>query len=360
MNSHREEDTKIEEDGRDTPAEKEASANTARSTNTKQKRLRRSRRERVYSDHRRSRILWTIITEITKENFGRILVLVASTILGVLGVLFTPLNDVFIHTLWNEDVQIQLKLSSVSVFEGEPLYLQAQLIPKSPIEVSPGILSIESDAASLRLVSPQSPDFATPSFKNPTLIPQSEMIQMEAGSPGEARVAAVLRTKYGEYRAEETIQIPKVALNVGEQQSLASRTTPDTNVDIPLIEVSRKKPSLGNLGGTWNITLGNARGTMVILETERYTLVGTYHLNSTDNRSEQEDGSISGYRDGTTFHVFFMRPTRASEWKVVGLFQKTNDSLEIKGTAVLQVIGEGDWQSRGQEYDFYAAAALYR
>jgi hypothetical protein len=86
-----------------------------------------------------------------------------------------------------------------------------------------------------------------------------------------------------------------------------------------------------NLTGEWNIDLGADHGTMTIEQQENNKIKGSYSFENNQN------GAISGYKDGTVFNVFFQkRDELLKRIRIESAFEiNKNDAgyIEIKGCA---------------------------
>lgn len=117
------------------------------------------------------------------------------------------------------------------------------------------------------------------------------------------------------------------------------------------VDYSFGRPTEGNFLGNWQVALGFSSGKMELIE-RNFVLSGLYELDS------GEKGAISGFRDGKTYKVDFIRKSGKAKWRIDALFERNNGFIEIKGKATLLIIENDNWTPTGEAKDFYSTSNI--
>src|SRR5262249_52039484 len=136
------------------------------------------------------------------------------------------------------------------------------------------------------------------------------------GKTGKAELHATLQTKFNTYTSKPvTVEV-----------------SPRREATAPFIEQHGSQAL--NLSGEWRIEIGMANRRMAILQDGQSNIKGTYELEGAEGAKKLV---VDGYKDGTSFKVFFYRNQEGSRrWRVDANFavnQSDRQFVEIKGCA---------------------------
>ncbi len=245
---------------------------------------------------------------------------------GLVGFWLSPLKAVVMHRIYKESADLTARVSQRSPRVGDQIEVSVEIVPTSPIPVSEGVLQISWGNDGLTRKGGSS-DSATAEIAAPVIVPKGERLILQATAPGHFTITAALKTKYRVYTAQ-------------------------TEIDVSPIN----QPTIGNLSGTWNITLGSALGKMELIH--RGTDVsGIYRLTNPEIR-----GTITGFIDGSQFNVvLFNQGETRKKWFATALCRQGERFVEItNGTAQRQILENNAWTDAGKPGMFYAIPVTNR
>ena len=251
------------------------------------------------------------------SEFARTLVVGAGTfLLGAVAIWLTPVKSCVTHKVWREAAEIMLLPDATRLTVGDRVGVTVLITPTSHLDVTEGVLTVATSREAQ--VTPE--QLKTPSIAAPTPL-SSPTFVVRALSVGLATVHVRLRTRYGEYTKQITLNID-------------ART-------------ASSQPTWGDFSGSWNIAVGPFLGEMQITQTgTRFD--GKYFFGG-----GHEDGFVEGYRDGTEFHAAFIRKGASPfRWQIEAPLNET-ESLELKGTARLHAFEAGKLVAQTETTKFY-------
>lgn len=261
------------------------------------------------------------------EMLKPILLAITASVASIFAYVVTPLNELVNSAIWDEKAEILVISQNQTPKQGDVVAVDIFVQPKSPVQISEGILEVKYSTATLR-PGEETVGLLTSTTKkiNSSTKIFDHTLEFIADAAGKAEVTAKLKTKGGEF------------VKVLELEVLPSSTQP--------------YPTWRDFSGTWNIVLDSIHGQMELKDVAR-TLSGSYVL------SDGSRGLVEGGRDGEDFFVTFYRGSAPSRFFIDAKFDsKQIGDHEIRGKAKLLIpTGDKDtpWKE-GKQLDFYAVA----
>jgi hypothetical protein len=242
----------------------------------------------------------------------------AAVILGAvtaLGFWLTPLKDIILQRLYPERAEVSLIADRNSIAAGQPVQLQIKIAQQSTFPVSKGVIRLHFDPTILVLSPESTPSLNTDVIAGAAVLEKHFVLFGREGRAAKTQLHATLETKFDTYSSP--------ALTVELLQRRESTA--------PYIEQHGSQAI--NLSGEWHIEIGGVHGTMKIAQDSKNNITGSYRLTG----GGTSEGTIEGYKDGTSFKVFFYRGTENTRrWRVDSNFAiNPTDKrfVEIKGCA---------------------------
>jgi hypothetical protein len=258
---------------------------------------------------------------LSEEPYGawqasrRVVMLVVAALIIAIGVL-VPWKTVR-QRLYPEKATVVLSVDRASLSQGQSIQVHVEISQQSMFPVTKGVLRLQVDPEFLAFPPGAEAALNTEEIAGVVRLPKPFVLFAASNKTGKTEISATLQTMSGTYRA------PVVSVNV----------SPSSARNRPFIEAQGGNGL--NVTGEWRIEVGGVLGTMFVQEYANHTVAGTYHLDS------MEDGitmKVEGFKDGTTFKVFFERPGNARRLRVDANF-KVNPTdtrfVEMTGCAFL-------------------------
>ena len=245
--------------------------------------------------------------------------------MGVVGFWLSPLREIVMHWIWKESACVTIISTDSKIDLGNEFEVYAQINPDSRIAVSEGVMHFSFDSESL-ILRDGTPSFRTPEVRAPALFPEKKRLVFQAVKNGQFEIAAILQTKYGEYKAA-------------------------TNVDV---NYNHSRPTKNNFSGKWGIKKGFVLGEMELIQ-RGSDVSGFYRFDSED----EEKGTITGLNDGTVLMVQFVSGgEERAKWDVQAMHVRGEDYLELKGSMTQLILKNNNWIQVGEEKEFYGTTIL--
>lgn len=230
----------------------------------------------------------------------------------------SPIKNSVLHYLYTEKANIKLSCNPCSINKGEATRINIEISPSPSIDIAEGVIKLNFNDRELALSEETPSSFETSKITAKRLLEKSFLLypNKPSESPIRSSVAVVLETKYGIHRSAPIHIL------------IEPRKSDDTG---PHIEVGGKHHVV--LTGEWQLELGASLGRMKIYQTEKDDIFGNYWLNGPEGRIEAK---VDGYKDGTSFKVFFEQPKKQSRWRIdANYFIDASEKgvIEIKGCA---------------------------
>jgi hypothetical protein len=229
-----------------------------------------------------------------------------------------PVREWVIREIWVERAEVSASCSPCSLTAGQSTSISIDVRPSSVPGVSKGLIKLDFDRQALVFASDSPKSLEFQATKSPVHIDKafilygSETLRI----PTKAKFRVVLETQ--SLRQSSSW----VEVDISPKSALGAR---------PFIDPNGRRGV--NLSGEWRIEIGGALGGMKISQDEHDDVAGSYWLNSPVGKVS---GQINGYKDGTSFKVFFIKQNSRSNWRVDANF-KINESdkgyIEMKGCA---------------------------
>lgn len=229
-----------------------------------------------------------------------------------------PIKTAVVHWLYEEKATVKLSCDPCIISKGEAARISVEIIPGPSVDVAEGVTRLEFNDAELSLSEDTPVSFQVEPIKSRKLLNQSFVLypNQSVVSPQISAVTVTLDTKFGTHMSAP----------------LSIMLTPiRADARGPYIEPSGKHRIV--LSGEWRLELGGSLGGMRIEQSEKNDITGVYWLNEPTGRIE---AAVDGYKDGTSFKVFFRRPAKQSLWRVdANFFTNAVDKgfIEMKGCA---------------------------
>lgn len=229
-----------------------------------------------------------------------------------------PLKTAVLHYMYTEKAVITLSCDPCTISKGEATRISIAIAPSPSVDIAEGVLKLDFNERELTLSDETPSSFETSVISSKRLLSKSFVLYPTEAVTSQIRSAAtvMLETKFGVHKSEP-IQI-FIEPSVGDARG-------------PYIEPGGKHRVV--LTGEWRLELGGSLGGMRITQDEKDDISGVYWLNEPTGRIEAK---VDGYKDGTSFKVFFMRPKKQSRWRVEANFYTNavdKGFIEIRGCA---------------------------
>jgi hypothetical protein len=241
---------------------------------------------------------------------------------GLVGFWLSPLKAIVMHSIWKESADLTVHTSQRTLRVGDQMEVTVEAVPASPIPVSEGVLQIlSSDDGLVRKGGVT--ESATPEIAAPMILPKGERLILQAVGRGRFTVTATLKTKFGAYKAQTSIDVNPI-----------------------------NQPTRDNLSGEWNLRMGSVLGKMELIH-RGADVSGIYKLAHPEIR-----GTIAGFVDGKTFNVEMVNQGETRrKWFVSALYIQGDGFVEIKdGTIKRQILESNEWTDVGRAEVFYASS----
>lgn len=248
------------------------------------------------------------LIEFIYEN--KVLSSIGTSLVALLIYFSEPLKLNVYNYLWPEKVEIQIDYDKNSVCSSCEFPISIKLMQASEGKIKSGILNI-SLINGLTLRDPAQQSIKIPEFSG-TIDAHGSPIIIRADHTFKTNGMIDVSYKNPIFQATKKI----IIINRISESNEPKIVSTDTNrVD---------------LSGSWNINIGADTGEMVIKQDEKSKIHGIFHLN-------QMDGKVDGFKDGTTFRVFFIKDdNNESKIWIEGIFRRNKDDdkyIEIDGCA---------------------------
>ncbi|TFW26536.1 hypothetical protein [Duganella callida] len=227
-----------------------------------------------------------------------------------------PLKQSLAHKLYKESPSIQISCSPCAISPGESTRINVEISPNSVADIDKGVVKIRYDKNIFILSSDTPPSFETEAINSRRRLDKyfALYLSKNATNVSSSEIRASLATKYGEYDSD--------ALSI-------SLAPPQSTAELPYIDPNGRREVI--LSGEWRIEIGGSLGGMKITQDQHNDITGTYWLNSPTGRIESQ---IEGYKDGTSFKVFFLRPKSQSRWRI-----DANFALNVSDKSFIEMTG---------------------
>lgn len=245
---------------------------------------------------------------------GALLVGLAATV----GVWLEPLKDYVLHKLYAERAELALLPDKKELLPGEAVTVRVRLSPGSEIDLADGVVKLQFDPEQVSLAPGSQESFNIKRSNQARIVDEGVFVLFARNHKDavETRLHATLTTKYASHVA------PEVALKL---------QAPPQDNPMPFIERSGSKAI--NVSGTWRIQVGVLQGSMKVRQDVRNDVAGEYRFSGKDATAFP----VSGYKDGTSFKVFYLRNVRDTQrWFVDANFALNSEDprfIEMKGCA---------------------------
>lgn len=245
---------------------------------------------------------------------NKILSTVGLAIVAFVGALLSPLRANIYQYFWPPSLEISVINYKKEICEDCELRLGIRLDQKSRDKIGPGTLDVKL-GNHLSFEDEKQSSALIPEFQgsiNP--FPDRLSIRTDRGYTGPTWVE--LKYSNRGYEAIKKIALTIVPRNAEKTPFIV---TTDTN--------------RVNLSGEWSFNVGADHGTMSIMQTTDSKIHGSYEFSEVHG----EKGTIAGFKDGTTFRVFFYKNEQdVRKRRIEGIFQINSTDknyIEIKGCA---------------------------
>jgi hypothetical protein len=263
------------------------------------------------------RRFWTPLSSRLKFLIGS-LGLSGAGVLAFFTPILEPAREWLLRKLWVEQAVITASCDPCTLSAGQSTSISIDVQPNGMSGVSKGIIKLEFDEQALVLASESSRALALEATRSPINLEKAFVLYGMQSLPTatKTRIRATLQTQYI-HQKSEWIEV-----------SISPKTTHGAR---PFIDPNGKRGV--NLSGDWKIEMGGTLGGMKISQDEHSDVIGSYWL---EHPKGKISGQIEGYKDGTSFKVFFIRNNSASRWRVDANFainQADKGFLEMHGCA---------------------------
>jgi hypothetical protein len=262
----------------------------------------------------------TLMEKIADFLRPQVTTLVGAAVLAVVGALgfwLTPLKDIVLQRLYPERAEVSIIADRNSISAGQAVEVQIKIAQFSTFPVGKGVARLHFDQELLALPPDASSSVNTGEISGVTTLDKHFVLLGLHGKSGKAEVYATLQTKARTYRSAP------LSVEVSPRREVTAA---------PYIEQHGSQAI--NLSGEWHIEIGGSSGRMTIAQDPKNSITGTYELESAAPASRL---TVDGYKDGTSFKVFFYRDREGSRrWRADANFAiNPSDTrfVEIKGCA---------------------------
>lgn len=213
--------------------------------------------------------------------------------------------------LQSPDAEVKIDAGSLSLNVGETQDLVIKIYPTAKHKLSPGTVTVTSSSDSLKVIPTANAE--VPEISGSVLLKEFK-VRAISFTEAPIRVSASYRT--GDLERSSTPIIFSIAPKLPTLKPHFERT--DTKRVI--------------LSGDWEMVLGANPGVLRLVQAES-KLIGSFDL----PRYKWRSGKISGSKDGNTFRMHFLIPSKAVEERlwVVGdyVIEKDTGSIQMRGCA---------------------------
>jgi hypothetical protein len=256
------------------------------------------------------------VADFLRQQITTLLGAAVLAVVGALGFWLTPLKDIVLQRLYPERADVSIIADRQAISAGQALEVQIKIGQLSTFPVGKGVARLQFDQELLTLAPEASPSVNTGEISGVTALDKRFVLFARPGKSGKAELHATLQTKASTYRSAP----------------LTVEVSPQQEVTAPYIEQHGSQAI--NLSGEWHIEIGGVPGRMTIAQDPKNNITGTYELESTAAATSL---TVDGYKDGTSFKVFFYRNREGSRrWRADANFAvNPTDTrfIEIKGCA---------------------------
>lgn len=241
-------------------------------------------------------------------------------LIAAVGVWLDPLKDLVLHKIYQERAELALLVEPSEVESGGAISVRVRLTPTSEIDVADGVVKLIYNSGEVALA-PGTVDSFNAKRSNQARILDEGTFSLHAKELPDGKktnIYVTYSTKYGLHTS------PMATVHVLPRHK---------NTHVPFIERSGSKAI--NLSGEWRIQVGASPGNLKIQQDARNDVEGEYSLGGPQSAKLP----VKGYKDGTSFKVFFWRDAQGLQrWFVDSNFAvNQNDPrfIEMKGCAFL-------------------------
>jgi hypothetical protein len=218
-----------------------------------------------------------------------------TALVAVLGFWISPVKDWVFHKIWRESAQVELRLSTDKVGEGDEFQVSVVIVPQS-IALSAGTIFVDYSEDTLQLRGPGNV-ISVPTIKDPS---PASTLTFRGEKHGPASVHIRLNTRYGSYEAGNNFMV----FELGDQTH----------------------PTKFNLTGTWNFRMDQHNGELHVRD-QGGAISGTYELDTGDV------GSLKGVRGPAAFEVSLISNKKHLNYAVECSLNLQDEYIELKGDA---------------------------
>lgn len=239
----------------------------------------------------------------------------AVALMGAFAFWLSPLKVVVLNKVYPERADVEVIADTTSLSPGQALQVQVKIAQRSTFPVSNGLTTLHFDSSALVLSPDTARNVNTGPVEGARILDKPFVLFPAPGKSGTTELYATLQTKFGTYTA------PRVRLEV-----MAPR-----EIKAPYIE--RHGTHALNLSGRWRIEIGGSTGFMEITQDARNDVAGTYAVDGMRDTPMR----VHGYKDGTSFYVFFDRTKGGDRrWRIAANFAINKSDtrfVEMEGCA---------------------------
>lgn len=258
------------------------------------------------------------VVNVLSDQMPKLIGAAIIAVIGALGFWLTPLKEIVLQQLYPERVEVSLIADRQAISSGQAVEVQIKIAQLSTFPVSKGIARLHFDTDMLTLSPESSQSVNTGEISGATALEKHFVLFGRDGKSGKTEVHATLETKFNTYKS------PLLIVELLQRREVSA----------PYIEQHGSQAI--NLSGEWHIEVAGVYGAMNIMQDSRNNITGTYSL---ENIAKADNLTVDGYKDGTSFKVFFNRDREgARRWRVDANFSiNPSDKrfVEIKGCAFL-------------------------
>jgi hypothetical protein len=256
------------------------------------------------------------IVDFLRQQITTVLGAATLAILGALGFWLTPVKDIVLQRLYPERAEVSLIADRNAISSGQAIEVRIKIVQLSTFPVGKGVARLHFDQDVLALSPETSQSVNTGEISGATALDKPFVLFGRQGKSGKTELYATLETKAQTYKSAPLV------VDVSLRREVTA----------PYIEQHGGQAI--NLSGEWHIEIGGEPGKMSISQDSKNAITGTYQL---ENAPQSPRLIVDGYKDGTSFKVFFYRDKEGTRrWRADANFAiNPSDTrfVEIKGCA---------------------------
>jgi hypothetical protein len=235
----------------------------------------------------------TTLSELLSSVLGKGAAMIAAAIVAALGFWLSPVKDILLQKLYPESALITVTPDRSRIYRGQSIQLDIEIAQKSTFPIGQGVLRLHFDPDVLVPEPNQPIEVTVPEIKGVFALPRPFVLFLKSDAVSNTKVSATFDTKAGHYSTKEA--------SIGI-----------THVEVVTPFIEKAGESAINLSGIWHLAsgiwhldLGGLTGSMTIKQDAANNITGVYQLELPSGEFIQS--SVNGYKDGTSFKVFFLR-----------------------------------------------------